>query len=77
MLQAKFSIEETQGQFLNNYKKYGFKDKSSMLRTAITHFKKEIEQEKLRQSAELYSELYAQDNELKELTDNALTDWPE
>lgn len=35
MLQAKFSLKETQAQFLNNFKLYGFKDKSSMLREAI------------------------------------------
>jgi hypothetical protein len=29
MLQAKFSIEETQARFLNNFKGYGFKDKSA------------------------------------------------
>lgn len=35
MLQAKFSLKETQAQFLNNFKLYGFKDKSAMLREAI------------------------------------------
>lgn len=40
MLQAKFSVEEKQAQFLNNFKVYGFKDKSSMLREAIELFKK-------------------------------------
>jgi hypothetical protein len=28
MLQAKFSIEEEQARFLNDYKAYGFKDKN-------------------------------------------------
>jgi len=73
MLQAKFSVEETQAQFLNNFKVYGFKDKSSMLREAIERFKKEIELESLRKSAELYSE----DDDLKELTEIALNGWPE
>ena len=76
MLQAKFSVEETQAQFLNNFKVYGFKDKSSMLREAIDHFKKEMELESLRKSAELYSEMYAEDNDLKELTETALHGWP-
>jgi len=77
MLQAKFSVEETQVQFLNNFKVYGFKDKSSMLREAIEHFKKEIELESLRKSAELYSEIYSEDDDLKELTQIALNGWPE
>lgn len=77
MLQAKFSVEETQVRFLNDFKRYGFKDKSAMLREAIELFKKEIELESLRQSAELYSEIYSEDDELKELTETALNGWPE
>jgi hypothetical protein len=77
MVQAKFSVQETQASFLNDYKTYGFKDKSAMLRAAIDRFKKEIEIERLRYSADLYSEIYAEDDELKELTGTAITGWPE
>ncbi len=77
MLQAKFSVEEAQARFLNNYKEYGFKDKSSMLRAAISHFKKEFELRRLKQSADLYSEIYSEDEDLKELTETAATGWPE
>ncbi len=77
MLQAKFSVEEAQSRFLNNYKVYGFKDKSSMLRAAINHFKKEFELERLKESADLYSEIYSEDEDLKELTQTAATAWPE
>ncbi len=77
MLQAKFSVEESQSHFLKNFKSYGFKDKSSMLRAAIDHFKKEMELESLRKSADLYSEIYSEDDDLKELTDIAITGWPE
>lgn len=77
MLQAKFSIDEAHTRFLNNYKSYGFKDKSSMLREAIDRFKKETELERLKESAVLYSEIYSEDNELKELTEAAITGWPE
>ncbi|MBW1803129.1 MAG: hypothetical protein JRJ85_20645 [Deltaproteobacteria bacterium] len=77
MLQAKFSVEETQARFLDNYREYGFKDKSAMLRAAITHFKKEFERKRLIESAELYSEVYSEDNDLKELTETAVTGWPE
>ncbi len=77
MLQAKFSIEETQARFLNNFKGYGFKDKSAMLREAIEHFKKELERESLRKSAELYSEIYSEDDDVKDLTETALNGWPE
>ena len=77
MLQAKFSVEEAQTRFLSNYKAYGFKDKSSMLRAAINHFKKEFELERLKKSADLYSEIYSEDEDLKELTKIAATGWPE
>ena len=77
MLQAKFSLEETQVQFLKNFKTQGFKDKSSMLRAAIEHFKKDMELESLKKSADLYAEIYSKDGDLKELTDTALTGWPE
>ncbi len=77
MLQAKFSVEEAQSRFLNNYKVYGFKDKSSMLRAAINHFKKEFELERLKESADLYSEIYSEDEDLKELTETAAIGWPE
>ncbi|MCK4762824.1 MAG: hypothetical protein KAW12_11570 [Candidatus Aminicenantes bacterium] len=77
MLQAKYSVEEKQAHFLSNYKTYGFKDKSSMLRAAIKHFMKKIELESLRKSADLYSEIYSKDDDLKELTETAVTGWPE
>ncbi len=77
MLQAKFSVEEAQVQFLNEFKAYGFKDKSAMLREAIELFKKEMELERLRKSAELYSEIYSEDDDLKDLTETALNGWPE
>ncbi|MGD9974644.1 MAG: hypothetical protein AB7S77_16410 [Desulfatirhabdiaceae bacterium] len=77
MLQAKFSVEETQSQFLNQYKIYGFKDKSAMLRAAIERYRKEMELESLKKSADLYSEIYSDDGELKELTDTASNGWPE
>jgi len=77
MLQAKFSVKETHLRFLSNYKVYGFKDKSSMLRAAIDHLKKEIELERLKESAVLYSEIHSEDEDLKELTETAATGRPE
>ena len=77
MLQAKFSVKGTQAQFLSNFKAYGFKDKSAMLRTAIDHFKNKLELESLRKSADLYAEIYSADDDLKKLTETAVTGWPE
>jgi hypothetical protein len=77
MLQAKFSVKESQARFLSRYKEFGFKDKSSMLRAAIDELKKELELEQLKKSADLYSELYSEDDDLKELTETAISGWPE
>ncbi len=71
MLQAKFSVEKQQARFPKDYKIYGFKDKSSMLRAAINHLKKEFELKRLKESADLYSEIYSKDKDLKDLTESA------
>ena len=42
MLQAKFSVKESQARFLSKYKDYGFKDKSTMLRLAIDFFERPL-----------------------------------
>ena len=47
-----------------------------MLRAAISHFKNEFELRRLKQSADLYSEIYSEDEDLKELTETAATGWP-
>lgn len=76
-MQTKFSIHEDQAVFLSSYKEHGFKDKSSMMREALNLLKKELESHKLRQSADLYAEIYSKDAELKALTDAAVKEWPE
>jgi len=76
MIQAKFSLNEKHVEFLNQYKKYGFKDKSSVIRTAINKLEKELQILKLKQSADLYSEIYAVDDELRDITEDAIDEWP-
>lgn len=77
MQQAKFSLTQTLIDFLGNYKFYGFKDKSSMVRTALLRLKEELELQSLKQSATLYAEIYEEETELQEITEAAITDWPE
>jgi len=77
MRQAKFSCKENQIEFLNNYKEYGFKDKSAMIREALNRLKDELESRKLMQSADLYAETYVQDSNLNILTESATNGWPE
>jgi Arc/MetJ-type ribon-helix-helix transcriptional regulator len=77
MPQVKVSIETTQVEFLKDYVKYGFKDKSSMVRAALNRFISELELENLKESAELYAEVYRGDAELQDLTHSAMSGWPE
>ncbi|TAK56353.1 MAG: hypothetical protein EPO24_11315 [Bacteroidetes bacterium] len=77
MQQTKVSLEKGQMQFIENYRKLGFKDKSSVVRTAIEEYKKLLRKQELIQSANLYAEIYNEDSELQELTDAAIEDWPE
>jgi Arc/MetJ-type ribon-helix-helix transcriptional regulator len=77
MQQVKVSINEKQMEFLRNHQSFGFKDKSSLVRKAIDYFRKEIENQKLKKSADLYCEIYDDDSELQDLTNSAISDWPE
>jgi hypothetical protein len=47
MQQAKFSLTQPLVEFLSAYKVYGFKDKSSMVRTALLRLKEELELQSL------------------------------
>ena len=77
MEQAKFSLTPPLIDFLGDYRAYGFKDKSSMVRVALQRFREELELQNLKQSANLYAEIYEEDEELQELTETAVQEWPE
>ncbi|KAB2848322.1 MAG: hypothetical protein F9K42_08990 [Ignavibacterium sp.] len=76
MQQAKISFDENHIKILNKYKEFGFKDKSSLVRSAIEEFIKSAEKQKLVKSANLYAEIYSEDSELRDLTNSAIKDWP-
>ncbi|PSB55775.1 hypothetical protein [Chamaesiphon polymorphus] len=76
MAQAKFTLEQSQIDFLEQFKERGFKDKSSIVRLALDRLAQELERQELEQSADLYAQLYAEDEELQQLTAAASADWP-
>ncbi len=76
MIQAKFSLTDAQAQFLAQRKQYGFKDKSEVVRTALDHLQEQLIQQRLADSADLYTEIYANDSETQEWTEAALSEWP-
>jgi Arc/MetJ-type ribon-helix-helix transcriptional regulator len=65
MIQTKFTIEEAHFRFLNQHEKYGFKDKSAVIRAALDRLQKELEQEKLKMSADLYAKVYDENEALR------------
>jgi Arc/MetJ-type ribon-helix-helix transcriptional regulator len=76
-IQAKFTLEQSHIDFLEQFKARGFKDKSSIVRLALERLRQEIERQELTESAELYARLYEEDEELQQLTDAAIADWTE
>ena len=77
MIQAKVSISDDQYAFVNKYKEFGFKNKSSLFRRALELLIEEYKKDQLAKYAKLYAEIYSTDSDLQELTESAISDWPE
>lgn len=73
MTRAEVELEDVQMRFLNDYNLYGFDDPSSMVRAALNLLKKALDLQRLRQSANLYAELYTEDAETRALTNTAIS----
>ena len=73
MIQKKITISPPQKQFLENYRRWGFTDQSSIVREALSRFIREFERDRLRgQMAQKAHELlsdYTTDTELTTFTD--------
>ena len=76
MAQAKFTIEQSHIDFLEQFKDRGFKDKSEIVRLALDRLAQELERQELIESADSYAELYREDRELQQLTTAASMSWP-
>ncbi len=77
MQQAKISLTPPLVEFLDHHRQYGFKDKSSMVQSALLQLKEEYDRRDLELSADLYAETYDEDPELQQLTQTAISGWPE
>ncbi len=71
-----FTLDESQIDFLQSCKKYGFKDASEVVRRAIKLLELALESEQLEESAALYAEIYEEDAELQKLAELGLEEWP-
>ena len=76
MIQAKFSLEASHIQFLEQCQRYGFKDKSAVVRMALDRLYIALAQQRLCASADLYATVYEDDDETPAWTDAALSEWP-
>jgi hypothetical protein len=77
MPQAKFSLSPGQIEFINQHETWGFPDKSALLREALNEMKAKLARARLAELAQLYAEIYAEDEELQRLTEAAIEDWPQ
>lgn len=77
MIQAKFDLDESQFEFLNQFEQYGFRNESELIRTALTRLQQELQRERLEESATLYAELYAEDEEVRSLTEAGVAELAE
>jgi hypothetical protein len=77
MPQSKFSLNHEQAEFLSHFAALGYPDKSSLVREAIDQFRDRLTQQRLLESAELYAEVYAEEEALQEWTRRAVEGWPE
>jgi len=77
MIQEQINIENNQAVFLNQFERYGFKNKDELVQEALDRLQEDLEKKSLQESAELYAEIYERDSELQELTESALTEFPE
>ncbi len=77
MRQVELNLPESLLEFLSHHRQYGFKDTSAMVQAALVHLQRDIEQRQLLESAALYADVYAEDDNLPELTNSALAGWPD
>jgi Arc/MetJ-type ribon-helix-helix transcriptional regulator len=76
MVPTKVILEQSQLDFLAQFKDFGFKDRSSLVRSALNQLQQQMELQELERSADLYTEVYEADLQLQELTALAVADWP-
>jgi Arc/MetJ-type ribon-helix-helix transcriptional regulator len=68
MIPTKITLEQSQIDFLAQFKALGFKNKSSLVRSALNQLQQQIEKQELERSADLYAEIYEEDEDLQQLT---------
>ncbi|MGB3585719.1 MAG: hypothetical protein WBA23_04215 [Tunicatimonas sp.] len=69
-------LEQQEQEFVNHYAELGFANPDEMIKKGLHLLKEELNYHaQLAQSADLYAELYDEDEKLKEWTESATQDW--
>ena len=71
MPQIKISLDPENIDFISQHSNYGYSSKSALIEDAVANLKRNLETQKLIESAELYQDIYNNDPDLQELTDDA------
>lgn len=70
MPQIRAVLEDSEFEFVKNHSQHGFKSKTELVNEAISFYRQQLQQKLIAESAQLYQEIYEED-ELQELTDDA------
>lgn len=77
-LSANFKVNKEEITLLQSYTLLGFKSSDDLFSYALDLLRKEIEEQKKQkiiESAELYAQLYEEDEDVKEWTNSSNQDW--
>ncbi|MHB8906400.1 MAG: hypothetical protein ACYC6D_09780 [Melioribacteraceae bacterium] len=77
MEQVKISLRKEHTDFIKHHSKFGFKDRSSLVRKAIDYLKEKLDEESLKSSAEIINHYYKNDSESNMWIEDSVKDWPE
>lgn len=71
-----FTLDKQEEEFINSYASLGFNHPNEMIKKGLALLKEEIQRhQELSRSADLYAELYDNDQESKDWTSSATQDW--
>jgi hypothetical protein len=69
-------LDQQEEEFVNHYAELGFTNPEQMIKRGLQLLKEEVVRHvQLSKSADLYAELYDQDEDSKEWTESATKDW--
>ena len=66
------AIDDNQVEFLKRFSRYGFKSEGDLVKVALERLRNDMERKSLEESANIYADIYANDEELREITESAL-----